>query len=94
MGYTSTSQDRAVAIRFATKESEEAASNGKVPVLFEIQFHGSKGLFLMTEGYSHYAQEQEILVQDGLQYLVTENTLVRDSVSNMEYYHISFRYPS
>ena len=82
MGYTSTSLDPAIAAKFSASESEQAAPNGKVPVLFKIEFHGSKGLFEMTEGYSQYSYEQEILVQDGLQYLVTDNRLIRDTTAS------------
>ena len=83
MGYTSTSQHPGIALNFAFTEREQAAARGKVPVLYKIHFRGSKGLFKMTEGYSHYAEEQEILVQDGLQYLVTDNKLVHDSASDI-----------
>ena len=47
----------------------------------------------MSEGYSHYADEDEILVQDGLEYLVTDNLLVDDTNTGNKYYWICLKYP-
>ena len=41
-------------------------------VVFKIVFSGDRGLFKLTEGYSAYSEEGEVLVQDGLRYLVTD----------------------
>ena len=48
----------------------------------------------MTEGYSHYSEEDEILVQDGFKYRVTENQLVEDAERGKKYYMICLKYPS
>ena len=61
LGYTSTSTNPAVAIKFATK-AQETSGGGKVSVIFCIEFRGSQGLFRMSSGYSHYADEDEILL--------------------------------
>ena len=70
IGYTSTSKSFNCALDFAFMELTEE----KVPVVFEINFEGQTGLFEMSAGYSAFPQEEEVLVQDGLQYLITENT--------------------
>ena len=41
-----------------------------IPVIFRIKFMGSKGLFEMSRGYSAYHNEDEVLIQDGLEYTV------------------------
>ena len=35
---------------------------GKIPVLFHIQFEGEKGLFQMSEQYTAYQDEDEVLI--------------------------------
>ena len=42
-----------------------------MPVVFKIIFTGDKGLFKLTEGCTAYLGEGEVLIQDGLRYLVT-----------------------
>ena len=68
LGYTSTSKDISTAIRFAFMELKE----DQTPVVFEICFKGSYGLFQLTQGFTAYPGENEVLVQDGLTYRVTE----------------------
>ena len=63
-----------------------------VPVVFQIEFHGTKGLFELTSGYSAYAYEREVLVQDGLAYRVLANTEEKDSQSNKPYRLIKLLY--
>ena len=70
MGYTSTSMDLSVATNFALNNSND----DKIPVIFEINFIGSHGLFKLIEGYTAFANESEVLVQDGLEYKVCEIT--------------------
>lgn len=62
LGYTSTSRKFTRALKFATMDVEE----GKIPVIFEIYFNGSTGLFELTEEYTAYPKEDEVLIQDGL----------------------------
>ena len=66
-GYTSTSKDMSVALNFALKELKE----DQVPVILEITFKGNSGLFELTQGYSAYPEEDEILLQDGLKYKIS-----------------------
>ena len=68
-GYTSTSKSFEVAVRFALARVKDY----QVSVVIQINFKGSKGLFEMSKGYSAFADEEEVLIQDGLQYLVTAN---------------------
>ena len=68
LGYTSTSLDFEIAKRFALQD----LPSDKVPVIFTINFESKQGLFAMSEGYSAF-NEQEVLIQDGLEYLVTSN---------------------
>ena len=58
MGYTSTSETKSVALGFALGGQD----NDKVPVLFEIEFRGQYGLFKMTNDYTAYPGEDEILI--------------------------------
>ena len=70
IGYTSTSKDISTALNFAFMFLKE----DQTPVLFEISFKGSSGLFQLTQGFTAYPGENEVLVQDGLTYRVTENS--------------------
>ena len=45
-----------------------------MPVVFEIVFEGTSGLFQLSEGYSAFPEEDEVLLQDGLQYSVIKIT--------------------
>lgn len=69
-GYTSTSKDFKTALEF----SMCGASEFYLPVIFEIQFLSDNGLFELTSGFSAYPNEGEVLVQDGLEYLVVDNS--------------------
>ena len=69
LGYTSTSLDFKIALKFCFKRLD----NQRVPVVFEISFKGSNGLFQLTDDFSAYPDELEVLVQDGLTYRVTDN---------------------
>ena len=68
-GYTSTSKDVNVAVNFAFKHLKE----DQVPVILDITFKGNSGLFELTEGFSAYPDEGEILLQDGLTYKIIAN---------------------
>ena len=52
----------------------EGCDDLHIPVVLEIEFLKSTGFFELTPEYSAYPSEQEVLVQDGLQYKVTGNT--------------------
>ena len=44
-----------------------------VPVVFEINFKGSIGLFKMTDDITAFPGEDEVLIQDGFEYLIVDN---------------------
>ena len=74
-----------VALRFALNDLEE---NHKIAVVFQIEFNGNKGFFEMTKGYSAFPKEDEVLVQDGLEYSVlskTEETVLCDDEGEEKY---------
>lgn len=90
-GYISSSLDRLAAMRFAIEDVQ----GDQIPVLFEISFDGDKGLFQMSEGYSAYPDECEVLIQDGLQYRVVSNSreVFLNRNNSQEYQLIRLRYP-
>ena len=53
-------------------------SSFQVPVVLEIHFNSSSGLFQLTRGFTAFPGEDEFLVQDGLEYLVVDNREVID----------------
>ena len=69
IGYTSTSKHFRCALKFAQK----GITDEKIPVVFQIHFKGSTGLFELTDEFTAYPGEDEVLVQDGLEYLVIQN---------------------
>ena len=69
-GYTSTSKDFRTALGFAI----EGDLDTDIPVVLEISFFETTGFVELKADYSAYPYEQEVLVQDGLQYLITANT--------------------
>ena len=66
MGYTRTSEQFKIALGFALRYQEV----NKVSVVFDIDFKGETGLFQLTDEFTAYPGENEILVQDGFKYLV------------------------
>ena len=88
-GYTSTSEDPNIALAFAFNELKDDF----VPVLFEIDFKGKHGLFQLTNGFTAYEDEKEILIQDGLQYLVVGNKYVEQE-DGVSYHCVQLRYPA
>ena len=73
-GFTSTTQDRDVAIKFALGDSlEEQENPEKCPVLIEIKIMDDNQLFyLNSPELSAYPKEHEILLQDGVEYQVID----------------------
>ena len=57
----------------------------QVPVVFEIIFLSDHGLFELTSGFSAYPDEGEVLIQDGLEYLVVSNEEQVDGASGQSY---------
>ena len=71
-GYTSTSLNRAVAKSFAFWEAENE-SDEKCPLIIKIIIEVDRQLFyLSSDDYSAYPDEEEILLQDGVQYHIDD----------------------
>ena len=66
-GYTSTSSNILTAKKFALKNLPE----DKCPVIYHIEFKGNEGMFHLNNSNFTAYLEDEILVQDGFEYLVT-----------------------
>ena len=90
LGYTSTSLNFFNALQF----SFDSLNSEQVPVVFQIVFRGSEGLFQLTTGFTAYPDEQEVLVQDGLTYLVTDNSEQLDPETNQTFRLIKLSYPA
>lgn len=86
-GYTSTSKSFEIALKFAFTEIKL----GQISVVYKIDFFNDKGLFDMT-GFSSFNEEREVLVQDGLEYSVTD--IKEQKLEEMSYYLISLRHPA
>lgn len=90
IGYTSTSKKMEMALRFAFLD----CTADRIPVLFIIEFHGQHGLFEMTSAYTAFEDEDEVLVQDGLEYLIMSNEQLTMKDSGMKYQVIQLKYPA
>ena len=76
-GYASTTLDRKTAINFALGEDEPNPE--KIPVLMKIKFRGKKQFFFLnSKDYSSYPDEMKILLQEGVEYLVTAIEVKRE----------------
>ena len=68
--------------------------NGLNPVIYKINFNGSQGLFEMSAEYSAYAGEDEVLIQDGLEYTIKNIQKVYFDKEKDEFYHeITLQHP-
>ena len=81
LGYTSTSKTFKIALQFALVDCQV----DRIPVVFQIKFKGNSGLFNLSDQFSAYPEEEEVLVQDGLTYRVKDNTEKLDSDTNLKY---------
>ena len=64
-----------------------------VPVIFDIEFRGRKGMFELTDEFTAYPDEHEILLQDGLAYTVlTVQSYLLPPENEVEYYLIKLRH--
>ena len=68
-GFTSTSKRFGSVLKFALKELKD----DQVPVVFEIYFKSKKGFFELTDEFTAFPGENEVLIQDGLEYLIIDN---------------------
>lgn len=75
VGYLSSSSEESVALKFAL----DGVKDDRVAVLFKIAFTGSNGL-IKTEKFSAFPEEKEILIQDGLEYLVTSKKEIEEEI--------------
>lgn len=70
-GFTSTTLCKNTAIEFAFFGLSEIDNVAKTPTLFEITLSGRNQYFYLgNEDYSAYPEEQEMLLQEGIQYKV------------------------
>ena len=90
LGYTSTSKEFEIALEFALNDLKSYL----IPVVFEILFKGNSGFFHLSEGFTAYEEEQEVLVQDGLTYRVTENLEQFNHQRNQKFRLIKLTYPA
>ena len=89
-GYTSTSKDFDKAFQFAVAKCHE----NQIPVVFKISFHGNSGLFELDDGITAYPGEQEVLLQDGLEYRITANEDGETAAANVGFRLIKLSYPA
>ena len=72
-GFTSTSMSREKGLDFALNGLNEEAGPIKVPILLEINFKGRNQYFsLNSKEYSAFHGEEEVLLQEGIQYKIEE----------------------
>ena len=83
-GYTSTSQNFDRALEFALFDY----SPSQTPVVFEIFFKGKSGLLEIDDDTTAYPGEQEVLLQDGLQYRVLNKMEKETETTREKYTHI------
>ena len=55
---------------------------GQVPVIMKIHFRGKSGLFELTNKFTAYPNEGEVLLQDGLEYQVISNDEMKTKDTN------------
>lgn len=84
-GFTSTTMDPEIAIDFAVgelfDEDEDVGTSNKCPVLIEINVKDHEQLiFLNNDELSAFAEEQEVLLQDGVQYKVVSSEIIEATV--------------
>ena len=72
IGYISSSRSREFALNFAFKNLNSEGTRDQIPVVLEISFSGKKGMFEMSKYFSAFPGEDEVLIQDGLEYRVLE----------------------
>ena len=87
LGYTRTSKQFEVGEKFALKDLRD----NQEPVIFEINFQGKIGLFELTSEYTAFPSEDEVLIQDGLQYSITDKDYI--TLQGKQVCLIKFAYP-
>ena len=60
----------------------------------KIFFESKKGLFELTDEFTAFPGEDEVLVQDGLQYLIIDNIEKITDNTNKKYRLIQLAYPA
>lgn len=80
-GFTSSTLERETAVKFAI-DDPTVDNPEKVPLLIKIDFKGTNQFFFLnTKELSAYPGEQEVLLQDGIEYKVTKLEVVDETVS-------------
>ena len=90
LGYTSTSRCQQQAQIFAF----EGLKTDQVPVVLQIEFEGHDGIFEMGEGFSAYPEEEEVLLQDGLEYSLQDVTEHLAHDTDKPYFIVKLKYPA
>ena len=67
-GFKSCTTDETVAKEFALKA--QRLNTDQVPVLFIIKYKNPKNMFEVTDDFTYFQSEKEVLLNDGLTYLV------------------------
>ena len=63
-------------------------------MVLEIDFLENTGYFELTPEFSAFPEEAEVLVQDGLEYLIVSNTESEISKTKEKFRLIKLRYPA
>ena len=66
----------------------------QIPVVLEIEFKGLGGIFEMGEGFSAYPEEEEVLLQDGLQYSIGAITEEFTDDTKERFFFVELKYPA
>ena len=90
LGYTSTSRNMQRAAMFAFRD----VKSYQIPVVLEIEFKGLGGIFEMGEGFSAYPDEEEVLLQDGLQYSIEAVTEKFTHDTKEQFFIVKLKYPA
>ena len=64
-----------------------------MPVIYKIHFNSQEGLFNMSQGYSAFHGENEVLIQDGLLYKVKDIQTQTMEEKQIKCYIIILEYP-
>ena len=63
-------------------------------MVLEIHFQTGQGLFELTSEYTAYPEESEVLIQDGLEYLIHEINEEINESNGKPFKVITLKYPT
>ena len=72
---------------------DQSNLNRNIPAVFEITFLKRHGFFELTKEFTAFEEEEEVLVQDGLEYSIIDNS---ESLTDCgrKFYLIKVQYPA